>query len=55
MDSKGGLKMISTVIQALCVGVMCAVCYRIGLNRGADEMRHVIMMMLHRSDDENDT
>lgn len=26
--------MISTVIEALCVGIMCAVCYRIGWNKG---------------------
>ena len=29
--------MISTVIEALCVGIMCAVCYRIGWNKGTDE------------------
>ena len=48
----GGQKMISTIIQALCVGVMCAFCYRLGA-RGKDEMQHVIMMMLQRSE-END-
>ncbi len=26
--------MISAVIEALCVGIMCAVCYRIGWNKG---------------------
>ena len=41
--------MISTIIQALCVGVMCAFCYRLGA-RGKDEMQHVIMMMLQRSE-----
>ena len=44
--------MISTIIQALCVGVMCAFCYRLGA-RGKDEMQHVIMIMLQRSE-END-
>lgn len=38
--------MISTVIEALCVGIMCTVCYKIGWNKGADEARRVIMMML---------
>lgn len=46
--------MICTVIKALCVGIMCAVCYRIGVNKGADDARHVIMMMLQR-DEQNDT
>ena len=43
-------RMISTVIEALCVGIMCAVCYKIGRNKGADEARHVIMMMLQRGE-----
>lgn len=46
--------MISTVIEALCVGIMCAVCYRIGWNKAADEARHVIMMMLQRGEQNDD-
>ena len=38
------------IIQALCVGVMCAFCYRLGA-RGKDEMQHVVMMMLQRSEE----
>ena len=45
--------MISTVIEALCVGIMCAVCYKIGWNKGTDEARHVIMMMLRGEQNEN--
>lgn len=26
--------MISTIIEALCVGIMCAICYEIGLKKG---------------------
>ena len=47
-------RMISTVIEALCVGIMCAVCYRIGWNKGTDEARHVIMMMLQRGEQNDD-
>ena len=46
--------MISTIIEALCVGIMCAVCYKIGWNKGVDEVMHVIMMMLQRGE-QNDT
>lgn len=46
--------MISTVIESLCVGIMCAVCYKIGWNKGADKARYVIMMMLQRGE-QNDT
>lgn len=38
--------MINEIIQALCVGVMCAVCFRIGVKKGTEEAQHVIMMML---------
>lgn len=46
--------MISTVIEALCVGIMCTICYRIGWNKGADEARHVFMMMLQRGEQNDD-
>lgn len=26
--------MISTIIEALCVGIMCTICYEIGLKKG---------------------
>ena len=45
--------MISTVIEALCVGIMCTVCYKIGWNKGADEARHVIMMILQRGEQDD--
>lgn len=47
-------RMISTVIEALCVGVMCTICYKIGWNKGTDEARHVIMMMLQRGEQNDD-
>lgn len=46
--------MISTVIEALCVGIMCAVCYRIGWNKGTNEARHGIMMMLQKGEQNDD-
>lgn len=37
--------MISTVIEALCVGIMCAVCYKIGWNKGTGEAIHKAISM----------
>lgn len=32
--------MISTIIEALCVGIMCAICYEIGLKKGHKNGQH---------------
>lgn len=45
--------MINEIIQALCVGVMCAVCFRIGVKKGTEEAKHVIMMMLQRGEQDD--
>lgn len=34
--------MIIEIIKALCVGIMCVVCYEIGYNHGIDRAKQII-------------
>lgn len=46
--------MINIIIQALCVGVMCAVCYKMGIKKGMDEMVYILSVISKERSEQND-
>lgn len=49
--------MMLDIIIALCIGIMCAVCYRIGFNNGLDRASEIIKYAenIMKEGNQNDT
>lgn len=48
---------MTDIIIALCVGIMCAVCYRLGFNHGIDKAKQIIDIVetIMKEGNQNDT